>query len=72
MGNSLESSKSDTEPGQSKGKLSWSLPFKDNGRASVVVQWLGIHLPMQETQVQSLDLGRSHVHGATKSVHHNH
>ena len=55
MGDSLESGKSQTQdPVRTRGSFHDSLPFKDNGRVSVVVQWLGIHLLMQETQVQSL------------------
>ena len=34
--------------------------FKNHYRTSLVVQWLRIHLPMQETQVQALP-GRSHM-----------
>ena len=36
---------------------------------SLVVQWLRIYLPMQETQVQSLIWEDPTCHGATKSVH---
>ena len=37
---------------------------------SLVVQWIGICLPMQGTRVQSLVLGDSTWHGATNPVHH--
>ena len=57
MGDNLESDKSQTQdPVRARGSFHDSLPFKDNDRVSVVVQWLGIHLPMQEKQVQSLIL----------------
>ena len=35
-----------------------------------MVQWLGIHLPMQGTQVQSLVWEDSTCQGATKPMHH--
>ena len=38
---------------------------------SLVVQWLRIHLPMQETQVQALVQEDPTCHGATKPVRHN-
>jgi len=38
---------------------------------SLVVQWLGVCLPMQGTQVQSLVWEDSTYHGATKPVCHN-
>ena len=41
------------------------------GRTSLVVQWLGIHLPMQETQVQALVWEDPTCCGATKPVYHN-
>ena len=40
-------------------------------RASLVVQWLTIRLPMQRTQVQSLVWEDSTCQGATKPVQHN-
>ena len=40
-------------------------------RASLVVQWLRIHLPMQETWVQALVQEDPTCHRATKPVHHN-
>ena len=40
-------------------------------RASLVVQWLRIHLPMQGTQVRALVQEDPTCHGATKPVHHN-
>ena len=39
--------------------------------ASLVVQWLRIHLPMQGTLVRSLVLEDTRCLGAAKSVHHN-
>ena len=39
--------------------------------ASLVVQWLGIHLPMQGTRVLSLVREDPTCHGATKLVRHN-
>ena len=45
---------------------------KNSGwRASLVVQCLRIHLPMQGTQVRSLVREDPTCHGATKPVHHN-
>ena len=41
-------------------------PQKTKNRASLVVQWLRIHLPMQGTQVQSLAQEDPTCHGATK------
>ena len=38
--------------------------------ASLVVQWLGIRLPMQETQVRALVWEDPTCHGAAKPVHH--
>ena len=40
-------------------------------RASLVVQWLGIRLPMQGTRVQSLVWEDPTCHRATKPVRHN-
>ena len=57
VGDSLESGKSQTQDlVRARGSFHDSLPFKDNDRVSVVVQWLGIHLLMQEKQIQSLIL----------------
>ena len=39
-------------------------------RASVVAQWLGIHLPMQGTWVRALVWEDPTCHGATKPVRH--
>ena len=39
--------------------------------ASLVAQWLRIHLPMQGTQVQGLVREDPTCHGATKPVRHN-
>ena len=47
------------------------LEFKTPSRASLVVQWLRIHLPMQGTRVQALVWEDSTCHGATKPVGHN-
>ena len=40
-------------------------------RASLVAWWQRIHLPMQETQVQSLIQDNPICYGATKPMHHN-
>ena len=40
-------------------------------RTSLVVQWMGIHLPMQGIQVQSLVREDFTCHGSTKPVWHN-
>ena len=40
-------------------------------RASLVVQWWRIHLPMQKTEVRSLVQENSTCLGATKPVYHN-
>ena len=42
----------------------------ENYRASPVVQWLRIHLPMQGTQVQALVQEDPTCHGAAKPVRH--
>ena len=39
--------------------------------ASLVAQWLGIRLPMQETWVQALVWEDPACHGATKSLRYN-
>ena len=44
---------------------------KSTNRASLVVQWLRIHLPMQETWVRALVREDPTCRGATKPVHHN-
>ena len=48
-------------------KLKIKLPYG----ASLVVQWLRIHLPMQETQVRALVWEDSMCHGTTKPMGHN-
>ena len=45
--------------------------LKNGQGTSLVVQWLGIWLPMQETRVRSLVQEDLTCHGATKPVHHN-
>ena len=46
--------------------------FKEQSfRTSLVVQWLRIHLPIQQTQVQSLFREDSTCRGPTKPVDHN-
>ena len=45
--------------------------FKTYYRASLVAQWLRIHLPMQGTRVQTLVWEDPTFQGATKPVHHN-
>ena len=45
---------------------------KEYGRAaSLVAQWLRIHLPMQATRVQALVQEDPTCHGATKPMHQN-
>ena len=41
------------------------------GGASLVAQWLRIHLPVQETWVRALVREDPTCRGATKPVHHN-
>ena len=43
---------------------------KQTHRASLVVQWLRICLPMQGTQVRALVREDPTCHGATKPEHH--
>ena len=38
---------------------------------SLVVQWLGVHLPMQGAWIRFLAGQRLHMHGITKPVCHN-
>ena len=42
-----------------------------HSRASLVAQWLRIHLPMEGTRVRTLVLEDPTCRGATKPVHHN-
>ena len=44
---------------------------KSTNRASLVVQWLRIHLPMQRTQVRALVWEDPTCHRATKPMGHN-
>ena len=46
-------------------------PSKDEWRASLVAQWLKIHLPMQGTRVRALVREDPTCRGATKPVSHN-
>ena len=46
------------------------MQIKTTMRASLVVQWLRIHLPMQGTRVLSLVWEDPTYRGATKPVHH--
>ena len=46
-------------------------PIKQWAVASLVSQWLRIHLPLQGTWVQALVWEDPTCHGATKPVHHN-
>ena len=48
-----------------------ALVLKQGLRASLVVQWLRIHLPMQGTQFRALVREDTTCRGATKPVHHN-
>ena len=53
-------------------RILYKTTFKSNSsRASLVVQWLRICLPMQGTQVQALVQEDPTCLGATKPVHHN-
>ena len=45
--------------------------FRNDSRASLVAQWLRIHLPMQRTWVQALVWEDPTCCGATKPVRHN-
>ena len=45
--------------------------IKQHPRASLVAQWLRIHLPMQGTRVRALVQEDPTCRGATKPVHHN-
>ena len=45
--------------------------LKDIDRASLVVQWLRICLPIQGTRVQALVWEDTTCHGATRPVSHN-
>ena len=44
--------------------------IKTGERTSLVAQWIRIHPPRQETQVQSLVWGDATCHGTTKPAHH--
>ena len=48
------------------------MSLKGHPWASLVVQWLGIRLAMQRTQVQSLVWENPTCSGATKPISHNH
>ena len=53
-------------------KSQWKfLESKESSGASLVAQWLRIHLPMQGTRVRALVREDPTCHGATKRVHHN-
>ena len=53
-------------------KLVLIFMFKiENRGASLVLQWLRIHLPMQGTRVQALVQKGPTYYGATKPMHHN-
>ena len=49
----------------------WKIVIINTCRASLVVQWLRIHLPMQGTWVQALVREDPTCRGATKPTHHN-
>ena len=51
-------------------QITFSL-LNSHPRASLLVQWLGIHLVMQGTRVQSQVREDPTCHGATKPLHHN-
>ena len=51
--------------------LDKTIIHKEMWLASLVVQWLRIHLPMQGTQVRSLVQEDLTCHGATKPMRHN-
>ena len=54
-------------------KILCSFPFEQNmeREASLVAQWLRIHLPMQGTRVRALVWKDPTCRGATKPVRHN-
>ena len=54
-----------------KGMKPQTTIFKNNHRASLVVQWLRVHLPMQGTQVRALVWEDPTCHGAAGPVSHN-
>ena len=60
-------------PGEGPGPQNWTFTFfkKPRWRASLVVQWLRIRLPMQGTQVQALVWEDPTCHRATNPMHHN-
>ena len=63
-------------PNRNAGLLGMSADFKQQAKktklgASLVAQWERIHLPRQETQVQSLVWEDPTYRGATKPVRHN-
>ena len=58
-------------PTNSAGGFPEKSDFKKVGRTSVVVQWLGVCLPMQGTRVQALVWEDPTCCIATKPVHHN-
>ena len=45
-------------------------PLGNTSRASLVAQWLRIHLPMQGTRVRALVREDPTCHGAAKPMHH--
>ena len=47
------------------------LTQEETGRASLLVQWLRIRLPMQGTRVRALVWEDPTCRGTTKLVHHN-
>ena len=51
-------------------QMDYKLFKKGCTRTSLMIQWLRIHLPMQETPVRSLVQEGSRRHGATKPEHH--
>ena len=51
--------------------LFFCLHFEEVVPASLVAQWLRIHLPMQGTRVRALVWEGPTCRGATKPVHHN-
>ena len=67
----LNSPSSPAFPGGPYWRVSTPSTQEPHARASLVVQWLRIHLSMQKTQVHSLVWEDSTCHRVTKPLHHN-
>ena len=60
------------EPWGQGQRAGWGSTYQNEAGASLVAQWLRIHLPMQETQVRALVREDPTCRGAAKPVRHNH